>query len=165
MIFFSPAVSSPCLVDGKVITTEAVVGTDETTPQVLCMDAKTGEQVWGYRLPKGSSSYSSPTSDGKNVFLCTLDGELYALDLATGKRVWTSQMDEIAYDCSPVYHDGQVICNTLMGSVEGHDAATGKKLWSYKTGGGLTFAWPTVAGNAVYQPSFDGTLTEITIPS
>jgi outer membrane protein assembly factor BamB/predicted phosphodiesterase len=56
MIFFSPAVSSPCLVDGKVITTEAVVGTDETTPQVLCMDAKTGEQVWGYRLPKGSSS-------------------------------------------------------------------------------------------------------------
>jgi outer membrane protein assembly factor BamB len=162
-IFFSPAVSSPCLVDGKIITTAAVVPRDTESPHVLCLDAKTGETVWGYRLPAGSSAYASPTSDGKSVFLSTLDGELYALDLATGKRLWSSQMGEIAYDCSPVFHDGQVICNTLMGSVEGHDAATGEKLWSYKTGGGLTFAWPTVIGNDVYQPSFDGTLTEISI--
>lgn len=164
LIFFSPAVSSPLLVDGKIITTMSVAPSDTEGPQVACLDALTGEKIWGYRLPAGSSAYATPTSDGKKVFLATLSGDLYALDLADGKRLWESKMGEIAYDCSPTYHNGQVICNTLLGSVEGHDAETGERLWAYKTGTGFTFAWPTIAGDTVYQPSMDGTLTAIPIP-
>ena len=93
-----------------------------------------------------------------------MQGEVYALDLETGRRVWVSRLGGIVHDGSPVYHDGQVISNTFYGGVEAHDAATGKKLWSYKTGDGFMFSWPAAAGDAVYQTSFDGTLTAITLP-
>lgn len=162
-IFFSPAVSSPLVVDGKVITSQAVAPRDSTGPHVLCLNAETGEKLWGYRMASGSAAYASATSDGKRVFTATLNGDLVALNLADGTEVWKSRMPEIAYDCSPVYSRGQVICNMLTGGLGGYDAETGKELWVYKTGQGLNFAWPTVAGATVYQPSMDGTLTALAL--
>jgi outer membrane protein assembly factor BamB len=163
-LFYAPAVSSPCVVNGKVFTTQSVSPSDSEGPHVLCLDATTGEKVWGYRLATSAPSYSSPTSDGKRLYIASLSGDLYALNLSDGSVAWKSKMGEIAYDCSPVYHDGQVICNTLLGSVESHDAATGETRWPDKTGAGLSFAWPTVTATTVYQPSMDGTLTAIPLP-
>jgi outer membrane protein assembly factor BamB len=162
-IFFSPAVSSPLVVDGKVIISQAVPPRDAEGPHVLCLNAATGEKVWGYRMASGSAAYASATSDGKRVFTATLSGDLVALNLADGTEAWKSKMPEIAYDCSPTYVRGQVVCNMLTGGLGGYDAGTGKELWVYKTGQGLNFAWPTVAGATVYQPSMDGTLTAVTL--
>jgi outer membrane protein assembly factor BamB len=163
-LMYSPAISSPCAMDGKVIFTYPVPGDQPDAPQVLCVDGKTGANLWGYRPPESTSSDSSPTSDGTNVYLCTIKGEAYALDLATGRRVWTSPLEGGVNDGSAVVHDGQVICNTLLGGVEGHDAKTGVRLWSWKTGDGFEFSWPTVAGDTAYQTSFDGTLSAIRLP-
>lgn len=160
-IFFSPAVSSPLVVNGKVITSAAIVPSDKDAPNILCLDAATGERLWGHHLETGTAAYSTPTTDGKSVFMATLDGGLMALDLKDGMVRWRGSLGEAAYDCSPVYTNGKIICNTLSGGVKGVDAATGKTLWSYKTGTGFTFAWPAVDGRTVYQPSMDGTLTEI----
>ncbi|HEY3269256.1 MAG TPA: PQQ-binding-like beta-propeller repeat protein [Armatimonadota bacterium] len=160
-LFFASAVATPLVADGKVIVTRSCAPTETDGAHVLCLNAQTGEKVWAYHLPSGSPAYSSPTTDGKSVFLCTLGGKLFTLGLADGKPGWESQMSEIAYDCSPVYTDGKVICNTLLGSLEAHDAATGAKLWSWKTGGGLTFAWPTVSNGVTWLPSFDGSLTAV----
>jgi outer membrane protein assembly factor BamB len=163
-IFFSPAVNSPFVIDGRVITCASKPASDKMNPNVYCLDAKTGDTIWGFTPEGGSCSYSSPTSDGRKVYLCTLDGELHALNLKDGTVVWRAKMDEIAYDCRPTVSNGQVICNSLLGSVEAFSAANGAKLWSYKTGAGLTFAWPQVDGDTVYEPSFDGTLTAVNIP-
>lgn len=163
-IFFAPAVNSPCVVDGKVITCASKPAADKTNPNVYCLDAKTGDTIWGFTPEAGACSYASPTSDGQKVYLSTLEGELHALNLKDGSVSWRAKMDEIAYDCRPTVANGQVICNTLLGSVEAFSAANGAKLWNYKTGAGLTFAWPEVSGDTVYEPSFDGTLTAIHIP-
>jgi outer membrane protein assembly factor BamB len=163
-IFFAPAVNSPLVVDGKVITCASKPPSDKVSPNVFCLDARTGDTLWGFTPEAGACSYASPTSDGQKVYLSTLEGQLHALNLKDGSVAWRAKMSESAYDCRPTVANGQVICNTLLGSVESFSAATGGKLWSYKTGAGLTFAWPTVDGNTVYQPSMDGTLTAISIP-
>jgi serine/threonine-protein kinase len=162
-IFFSPAVSSPLVVEGKVITSAAVPPADAESPHILCLNAETGEKVWGRRLESGSAAYATPSTDGKRVFSATLSGDLMALDLRDGSVVWKTKMPEIAYDCRPTYADGQVVCNMLMGGLGGYDAETGAERWTYKTGQGLNFAWPTVDANHVYQPSMDGTLTAVTL--
>ncbi|HEY3412924.1 MAG TPA: PQQ-binding-like beta-propeller repeat protein [Armatimonadota bacterium] len=164
-IFFAPAVNSPIVIDGKIITCASKPASDKVNPNVYCLDAKTGDTLWGFTPEAGACSYASPTSDGERVYLSTLEGELHALNLKDGSVAWRSQMGEGAYDCRPTVHNGQVICNTLYGGVEAVNAATGGKLWSFKTGAGLTFAWPTVDGDTVYEPSMDGTLTAIRIPS
>jgi outer membrane protein assembly factor BamB len=164
-LMYSPAISSPAVVGENVVITYPVPKDQPDAPQVLCLNGRTGETVWGYRPPESTSSDSSPTSDGKNVYLATISGQVYALDAATGKLAWTSPLEGTVGDGSAVAHAGQVICNTLYGVVEGHDAATGRKLWSYKTGGGFQFSRPAVDGKEVYQTSFDGTLTAITIPA
>jgi outer membrane protein assembly factor BamB len=162
-IFFAPAVNSPIVVDGKVITCASKPAADMVNPNVYCLDAKTGETIWGFTPQAGACSYSSPTSDGQRVYLSTLEGELHALNLKDGSVAWRTKMGETTYDCRPTVANGQVICNTLLGTVAGFSGATGERLWSYKTGAGLTFAWPTVDGDTVYEPSFDGTLTAIKI--
>lgn len=160
-LMYSPAISSPCAVDGKVILTYPVPRDEPDAPQVVCVDGKTGETLWGARAADSTFSDSSPVSDGKNVYLCSIKGELHALDLKTGKPVWTAPMLGIVNDGGPALMDGAVVCNTLLGDVEAHDAGTGKRLWAWKTGEGFQFARPAVADGVVYQTSFDGTLTAL----
>jgi outer membrane protein assembly factor BamB/predicted phosphodiesterase len=165
IINYAPAVTSPCVVNGRVIVTAAVSPSGTTQNNIRCFDAQTGEEKWGKRLASGASPYGSPTSDGYRVYCTTIDGMLYALRLSDGLLLWNIQMGEIVYDCSPVAWRGQVICNTMYGGLEGHSAATGALLWRYKTGAGLQFSWPTPLGGRVYLTSMDGTLTEVAFPN
>jgi outer membrane protein assembly factor BamB len=159
---YSPAVTSPCFVDGRVVLSAAQpVG----APNVLCLDSRTGRTIWSQRIANGASPYGSPTTDGRRVYCAALDGSIWALNAEDGTVLWTAAMPDIVYDGSPVaVANGEVICNSLYGGVEARSAANGALLWDYKTGAGLLFSWPTVADDTVYQTSFDGTLTAITIP-
>jgi outer membrane protein assembly factor BamB len=160
-IFFSPAVSSPCVVDGKFITPAAIVPADKAAFHVLALDTETGETVWGHRMEEGSAAYASPTSDGRRVYLANLSGDLFALNLNDGSLAWKTKMGETTYDCRPTYSDGIVVCNNLFGGLRAYNAANGEPVFQYKTGAGLQFAWPTVDGRTIYQPSMDGTLTSV----
>jgi outer membrane protein assembly factor BamB len=159
---YSPAVTSPCFVGDRVVLTAAQPA---GAPNVLCLDARTGATLWSQRIANGASPYGSPTTDGRRVYCAALDGSIWALSAEDGTVLWTATMPDIVYDGSPVaVANGEVICNSLYGGVEARSASTGRLLWDYKTGAGLLFSWPTIAGDTVYQTSFDGTLTAITIP-
>jgi outer membrane protein assembly factor BamB len=159
---FSPAVTSPVFVDGRVILTAAQ---PSGSPNIFCLDATTGATLWTQRIADGASPYGSPTTDGRRVYLAALDGSLWALNATDGTVLWTARMPDIIYDGSPVVvGNNQVVCNSLYGGVQGRNAANGTRLWDYKTGAGLQFAWPTLADGVAYQTSFDGTLTAITLP-
>lgn len=89
--------------------------------------------------------------EGK-VFIGTLAGNLYALDVVTGKTLWTFQT-EGPIGHSPCYHDGKV----YVGADEGFDtgsvyclnAADGKKLWRAKVDAGV-YTSPLCDGRRVY---------------
>ncbi|HLY11790.1 MAG TPA: PQQ-binding-like beta-propeller repeat protein, partial [Planctomycetota bacterium] len=79
--------------------------------------------------------------------------EIAALDVATGKRVWTGKrgMSRIAH-ATPIVVDGQII--SIAGdAVQGFDPKTGERLWSaYCQGEGLTPS-PVAGDGMLYAAS------------
>ncbi len=131
---------------------------------VFAVDARTGRLKWrwdpqiphqtfatdarGVRQRLGPSLCCGPVNrgvayhDGK-VFVGTLDSRLVALDAATGRPVWSTQVASKADDYSitgaPRVIKGRVITGTsgaefgVRGFVAAYDAATGKEVWRFWT--------------------------------
>jgi len=65
---------------------------------VLCLDAVTGKEVWRTpigcvgKFDRGSGSRGTPTIDGDLVFVIEPKGELFCLNVADGKKVWSKDL-------------------------------------------------------------------------
>ncbi len=62
---------------------------------VWALDAKSGKELWATRIAKanrgvgyGEGSRSSPTVDGKQLYVLGVSGDLVCLDTTDGKEVW-----------------------------------------------------------------------------
>lgn len=83
--------SSFAVVNGRLYTLGARGGTE----YVMAFDAGTGRKVWevphGQRFgnDKGDGPRATPTIDGDRLYAYGASGDLAALDLATGKVIWT----------------------------------------------------------------------------
>jgi outer membrane protein assembly factor BamB len=76
---------------------------------------------------------SSPTVwDGK-VYFGSGDGNVYALDAATGKLVWNYKTGDVVH-ASPAIAEGTVFIGSWDSYFYALDAATGKLKWRFKTG-------------------------------
>lgn len=103
------------------------------------------KQLWRYTV--GKAIRSSPVVAQGKVFVGANDGKVHAIDLATGKVLWTFQLgsqkphppEEPAplypIEASPVVHEGKVLVGGRDGLVYALDAASGKLLWTYETAG------------------------------
>ena len=111
---------------------------------VYAIDATDCALDWRYviafkRLPNHPSSRGSSYWDGK-IFFGTADGQLIALDAATGKPVW-DVVNAIGHGetfiSAPIAWDGKVFIGigTSEGGIRGRfmafDANTGKELWRF----------------------------------
>jgi alcohol dehydrogenase (cytochrome c) len=150
--------------------------------QVLAIDAKAGNLLWRYKRPIPEDMLLlHPTSRGvallgDKVYFAAADCVLVALDVKTGKEVWTTTVEDYTHgyymSLSPLVADGKVMVGTsggelgVRGFVAAFDAETGKQLWKtftvpapgepgsetwpkgdqWKTGGGSVW----IAGN--YDP-------------
>lgn len=79
-----------------------------------------------------------------------LDGELTALDAATGEILWNAHFDSMALGGATVVND-LVFTATLDGMIYALDRATGEERWKYQAPGGIN-AWPAVAGDTMVWP-------------
>jgi polyvinyl alcohol dehydrogenase (cytochrome) len=163
---------------------------------------KKGEILWQTRAGEGSAlggSQWGSASDGKNVYVAisdigiggapdpksplgfrlTLDptkgGGLHALDLKTGKMVWTAKpksCEASRTDCSPAQSAAVTVIPGVVfsGSVDGHlraySTATGEVLWDTDTarefeavngktahGGSMDAAGPAIVNGSVFVNS------------
>ena len=57
------------------------------------------------------AGYASPVSDGERLYLLDNGGVLIAIDLKTGKQLWSEGLGTIA-KASPVYADGKLYIGT-----------------------------------------------------
>jgi alcohol dehydrogenase (cytochrome c) len=151
---------------------------------VFAVNAETGAIRWRYRAkldPKISTvccgwlSRGVALGDGK-VYIGQLDGNLVALDQATGGVVWKTLVmpwqDGFSITSAPLYVDGLVITGIsggefgIRGRLTAYDAQTGKEVWRFYTipGPGETGheTWPATGdawqhgGAPVWQtPSVD----------
>ena len=140
---------------------------------LLCLDRGTGKLVWQKtfmpKLPEhvygGEGSYhgyaaSTPTTDGKHLFVFMGKSGVYCLDLA-GKQVWHADVgggtSGWGSGCSPVIYKDLVIINASVesGSLVALDRRTGKPVW--KTGG-ISSSW-----NTPVLASVDGVGSELIV--
>ena len=81
-----------------------------------------------------------------------------ALDLATGKKLWTVPLRSPPFACTTVAGD-VVFVPTFDGEIHAYDAATGHALWLARARAGIN-ACPSVAGDTLFvaagaqEPSF-----------
>lgn len=127
--------SRPCI-----DKTRLYYGTDSRT--FVCLDQETGSVVWTYRVGSsaaGKSIFSSPvlSPDLRTVFFGAYDGNMYALDAATGKRVWVNfdadwigSSPTLAPDLKMVFIGTEFGLIGKRGGINAIEYTTGKTIWS-----------------------------------
>jgi outer membrane protein assembly factor BamB len=122
---------------------------------VAALDAASGKTLWEFKYPastagiqfdQGLGPHSTPLIVGNRVFAMSSRSELFALDKATGKRIWghdlvkefNAPLTARGYSGSPILYNGTIIV-TMGGpnqAVAAFDQNTGKLAWK----GGF-FVW------------------------
>ena len=119
-----------------------------THAATMAVDAKTGRQLWKTKVeyppevPRivccGIINRGPALYEG-NLFRTTLDANVIALDMKTGKELWRSNAIDwkpgYSFTVAPLVADGVVITGVsgaeygIRGFIDGWDPETGKHLW------------------------------------
>ena len=133
-----PVHSSPAVAQGLVIA--ATLG-----GRIFAVSEATGALRWsvqtGRLLPKNIHPAgewdlyaSSPVVTGSSVLIGSGDGNVYALDLTSGKERWRVRTNG-KVRATPSVHDGVAVVGSFDGRVYAIDVATGKTVWVHHTSG------------------------------
>ncbi|MBI1875324.1 MAG: PQQ-dependent dehydrogenase, methanol/ethanol family [Acidobacteria bacterium] len=131
------------------IVTNGVMFVSTPGNQVIAIDAKTGTLLWRYKRPLPEDVVLlHPTSrgvalSGDKVFFAAGEAVLVALDVRTGKEVWTAKVEEnkngYYMTAAPLVADGKVVIGAsggeygVRGFVAAYDIETGKEVWRVYT--------------------------------
>lgn len=146
--------TAPSVVDGVVYAATGPSQDREDT--VFALDAATGEQLWA--TDAGTSVFAGPAvGEGLAIVGNADDGELIALDAATGAVRWTLTRESDYFIGGTSIVDGTVFVPTTDGDGGGSllavDAATGTLRWEAATHGDGQGSTPAVYGDLVIAGS------------
>jgi len=97
---------------------------------LYALDAETGTQEWVY--PVGAPILNSVAVGEGKVFFGAMDGEVYALDVATGVLVWRAPLLwRHGFSTAPVLADGKVMLGGRNGRFYALAAASGETIWCW----------------------------------
>ncbi|HIH03375.1 MAG TPA: PQQ-binding-like beta-propeller repeat protein, partial [Methanoregulaceae archaeon] len=97
----------------------------------------------------------TPTSlDFSSVNFSTGKGELDAIDVNTGKKLWVNKLDSIDIGSAMVVND-LVFTATFDGTIYAFNRTDGAQLWTYKAPSAIN-GWPAVSGNTIVWPAGGG---------
>ena len=125
------------------------------------------DKVWSTNLGKGEKRIGvrqSPVVADGRVFAAAITGGVHALDLQTGKTVWTyepakvKKQPKLRLSGGPGVGEGLVVIGTLDGQVIALDANDGTEKWRAKVPGEVMSA-PAVGQGIVFVRSNDGRVT------
>lgn len=152
-----------------------LVGTRQGS--VIALDPADGTVIWQSQL--SSEVAAAPSASGRIVIARSNDGRLYALDAATGARLWV--YDSAAPPLSlrgtgrPVIDDDQIYAGFSSGKLVALALATGEVLWELAVGvpeGRSEFerlvdvdADPVLAANTVFAASYQNRLVAVSTVS
>lgn len=119
------------------------------------------EIAWTFNLKaqgtqKGVILGSVAISEDKVIFGAR-DGKVHALNLKTGKELWTFKGNKSFGESSPTIYDGKVYIGCLDNFVYALDVNNGQRIWRYQTGGAIKSS-PVIYKNNVIIGSEDGYL-------
>lgn len=115
--------------------------------QLMAVTEHSKQIEWQFSV-SGTQLMHAPVSNGESVFVGTDNGTLYALDIRTGREVWTFEADHAIYGAPAVQGD-DLFVGSHDGRVYALDARDGRERWRYDADGGIS-ATPTVAADTIY---------------
>ncbi len=136
--------AGPVAAAGKAIVFHRVANAES----VECLDANTGKELWKQEFPTrytdrfgfDNGPRATPCLAEGRVFVFGANGNLHALDFATGKPLWSVDTQQdfgadpgfFGFACSPLVEGKRLLLN--VGGKNGagllaFDTATGKVLW------------------------------------
>ncbi len=86
-----------------------------------------GSKRWEKSLSK-HALWTTPVSDGKYIYLATLDHKLYCLAPDSGNIIWSKELDNGMVG-APAIVDGVLYVGTLYGNLYAIDASNGNTNW------------------------------------
>jgi outer membrane protein assembly factor BamB len=109
--------------------------------------------LWAVEL--GSDVESTAAIADGVVYVATFDGQLHAVDLASGKKLWSYRATEdVQIQSSPAVLDGTVYFGDGAGVFHAVDAKSGERRWSFETLGEIISS-ATFWGDLVIFGSYD----------
>ena len=137
--------ATPLMIDGRLYVSTA-------WSMVKAFDARTGKLLWAYDPKVPRETVAKACCDavnrgvaawGDKIYVGTLDGQLVALDAATGRPAWSvvtvDQSKAYTITGAPRIIKGRVIIGNggaefgVRGYITAYDAASGKRLWRFYT--------------------------------
>ena len=112
---------------------------------------ETNSTLFAYQT--GNSVSSSPAIANGLLYIGSDDGNIYALNAASGTLVWNYQT-YYPVGSSPAVSQGLVYAGSTNGKVYALNATTGGFVWSYQTGS-YVYSSPAVANGILYIGSDD----------
>jgi outer membrane protein assembly factor BamB len=163
--------SGPAVVGNRLFVTDFVTEEDvkvsnfdrkpaKGTERVLCLDARTGEELWKFESPVTYAiSYPAgprctPLVDGQNVMTSGAEGHLHCFNASDGKVVWSHDLKTEyktnsalwGYANHPLIDGDKLLC--IVGGEGSHAVAfnkhTGKEIWRYGTASEQGYSPPVV---------------------
>ena len=113
------------------------LGADASKENAICLDAATGAVLWETLIDdkpmKWSRSQSSPVTDGKVVVAISVNGNMVAMDIASGKILWSKSLfvemqlkqADYGWASSPLLHKNMAIINNGLA----FNLTTGEIAW------------------------------------
>ena len=132
-------IASPLIVNNTVLAPSA-----DGNLYALSLDGKT---LW--KFPASAAFWAGPVSDGKLVYLPSMDHFLYAINLADGSLKWKTDLGAAGMYGLTLAADGNIYLSTLGNEVLAINAAEGNILWRFTTKGS-PWAIPVVKDGVVY---------------
>jgi outer membrane protein assembly factor BamB len=119
------------------------------------------KEAWKFQT--GGKVRSSPVLSGGAVYAGSDSGELFALDLRTGRKKWSAKITpppdaktKVKWIRSaPAVAEGIVVCGADDGVLRAFDASSGQPKWEFRTAGRIRSSPAVVAGRVVFG-SWDG---------
>jgi outer membrane protein assembly factor BamB len=119
------------------------------------------KELWSEKVGGGKKQLRlrlglGPAIDNGVVFAASHKGELVAVELDTGKRIWINEL-KLPLSAGPGAGAGMVVVGSSKGGVLAFDGATGKQLWRTRVNSELLSA-PAVSEKMVVLRAVDGRL-------
>jgi outer membrane protein assembly factor BamB len=139
-------IASPILVNGSLYAPNS-----DGTLYVLDLD---GKLQWSLKI--GGSLWTQPVTDGKLVYMTSIDHFLYAVDPETKSIAWKADLGATSTSSPAIAPDGNILAGSFNNKLLAFSPAGGNSpIWQQDTKGRI-WASPIVSNGAIYVADLDG---------
>jgi len=140
---------------GSSLVTDQTIYAPNENNYLYALD-HSGNLLWPFETQ--AALWAPPVTDGKYLYLAAMDHNVYKLEAASGKQVWSSEDVGGAMVGTPALSsDGVLYVGTFNSELVALNSQNGKVLWKAPAAGWV-WASPLLLGDTLYFGDLNGTM-------